>query len=58
MADGEAYEFGDFKLDAQERLLSRCGHTIAMAPKSFDVLRALVHRAGRLVTKRDLLDLV
>ena len=45
-------------LDAPERLLSREGHAIAIAPKTYDVLLALVRSAGRLVTKRELLDLV
>ncbi len=58
MAGGETYEFGDFKLDAPERLLSRDGRSIALAPKSYDLLLALVRSAGQLVTKRDLLDLV
>jgi DNA-binding winged helix-turn-helix (wHTH) protein len=58
MAGLEVCEFGEFKLDAPERLLSRAGHAIALAPKTYDVLLALVRRAGRLVTKRELLDLV
>ena len=58
MAGGAVYEFGDFRLDEPERLLSRGGHAIALAPKTVDVLRALVHSAGRLVTKQDLLELV
>jgi TolB-like protein/Tfp pilus assembly protein PilF len=58
MAGGAVYEFGDFRLDEPGRLLSRGGHAIALAPKTFDVLRALVHKAGRLISKQDLLDLV
>jgi DNA-binding winged helix-turn-helix (wHTH) protein len=37
---------------------AREGHAIALAPKTYDVLLALVHSAGRLVTKRELLDLI
>ena len=58
MTGGEVYEFGDFKLDAPERLLSKEGHAIALAPKSYDLLVALVRSAGRLATKRELLDSV
>ena len=58
MVGGEVCEFGEFKLDAPERLLSRESHAIALAPKAYDVLLALVRSAGRLVTKRELLDLV
>jgi TolB-like protein len=58
MASCEVYEFGDFRLDAPQRLLSREGHAIALAPKTYDVLLALVRSAGRLTAKRELLDLV
>jgi DNA-binding winged helix-turn-helix (wHTH) protein/tetratricopeptide (TPR) repeat protein len=58
MTSREVYEFGDFKLDAPERLLLKAGHAIALAPKTYDVLLALVRSAGRLATKRELLDLV
>src|SRR5262249_16685727 len=58
MTGRELYEFGGFKLDAPERVLSRDGHTIALAPKSYDLLISLVRSAGRLATKRELLDLV
>jgi DNA-binding winged helix-turn-helix (wHTH) protein/tetratricopeptide (TPR) repeat protein len=58
MPGGERYEFGEFTLDASERRLSKGGCTVPLEPKSHDVLVALLRRAGRLVTKRDLLDLV
>jgi DNA-binding response OmpR family regulator len=51
MAGWEVWEFGEFKLDAPERLLSREGHAIALAPKPYDVLLALMRSGGRLVTK-------
>src|SRR5215471_11770585 len=56
MAAREVYEFGDFQLNAPERLLSRNGHATPLAPKTCDVLLALLRQAGRLVTKRELLD--
>jgi DNA-binding winged helix-turn-helix (wHTH) protein/tetratricopeptide (TPR) repeat protein len=58
MAVREAYDFGDFTLDAGERLLSRNGESIALPPKAFDVLLALIRNAGRLASKRELLDSV
>jgi DNA-binding winged helix-turn-helix (wHTH) protein/tetratricopeptide (TPR) repeat protein len=58
MASPEIYEFDEYVLDAGERRLSKSGHVVAIAPKAHDVLVALVRRAGRLVTKRELLDLV
>ena len=54
----ERYEFGDLALDVLERRLSKTGGTIAIAPKAFDVLVHLVRHAGRLVTRRELLDQV
>ena len=52
------YEFGDFRLDVGERLLMRGRHRVCLPPKSFELLVALVARANRLVTKRELLDQV
>jgi len=62
MTDGR-FAFGSFTLDVPERRLSRRGagpslEEIALAPKAFDVLVCLVRHAGRLVTKRELLDTV
>jgi DNA-binding winged helix-turn-helix (wHTH) protein/tetratricopeptide (TPR) repeat protein len=59
MADNrEVYDFGPYTLDVQERRLSNAGQILPVAPKAHDVLVALVRRAGTLVTKRELLDLV
>lgn len=58
MPGGERYEFGEFTLDPSERRLSSGGQAIPLAPKAHDVLVTLLRRAGRLVTKRALLDLV
>jgi DNA-binding winged helix-turn-helix (wHTH) protein/Tfp pilus assembly protein PilF len=54
----ERYQFGGFTLDALERRLMRGDTPLPLAPKAFDLLLALVRRAGRLVTKQDLLDIV
>ena len=52
------YEFGPYALDVHERRLWNAGQVVALRPKAHDVLVALVRRAGTLVTKRELLDLV
>jgi non-specific serine/threonine protein kinase len=48
--------FGPFRLDPAERRLLRGELPLPLRPKSFDVLAFLAERAGRLVTKRELLD--
>ena len=58
MASGERYQFGSFAVDADERQLAKRDHCIPLQPKAFDLLLALVRHAGRLVTKRELLQLV
>src|SRR5262249_51597340 len=54
----EQYRFGSFTIDADERRLTKRDQGIPLPPKTFDVLLALVRHAGRLVTKRELLELV
>src|SRR4026209_2991185 len=54
----EVYEFGEYVLDVAERRLLKAGAAVPLAPKAQDVLVALVRRAGNLITKRELLDLV
>src|SRR6266508_2689063 len=51
------YEFGPFRLDAAERLLSRDGEAVPLSPKAFDLLLAMVERHGRLIEKDDLMRL-
>ena len=58
MDSRERYEFGEFALDVRERRLLRGGVPVALAPKAFDLLAAFVRHAGRLLTKRELLDIV
>lgn len=47
--------FGPFALDAQECRLTRDGQPISLSPRPFDLLVALVARAGRLVSREELL---
>src|SRR5882672_3887111 len=48
------FSFGPFRLDPDERRLLRAGEPVALTPKAFDTLVALVERAGRVVTKDEL----
>jgi len=52
------YEFGPYRLDAAERLLSRDGEAVQLPPKAFDLLLALVERHGRLLEKETLMRVV
>jgi DNA-binding winged helix-turn-helix (wHTH) protein/tetratricopeptide (TPR) repeat protein len=52
----EVYAFADWVFDAAERRLSHSGTQVALTPKAYALLLALIRRAGRLVTKRELLD--
>jgi non-specific serine/threonine protein kinase len=53
-APPERYRFGSFELQPDQRRLLKDGETIALRPRAFDLLAALVDRAGHLVTKDDL----
>jgi DNA-binding winged helix-turn-helix (wHTH) protein len=57
MATHEVYEFAGLTLDVGERRLLRGDVVVALAPKTYDLLVALVRHAGRLMTKQELLDL-
>ncbi|HEY3581310.1 MAG TPA: winged helix-turn-helix domain-containing protein, partial [Pyrinomonadaceae bacterium] len=49
------YEFGPYRLNPTQRLLTRDGELISLTPKAIDILTLLVMNAGRLVEKDDLL---
>jgi adenylate cyclase len=49
------YQFGPFHLDAAEHRLLRNGIEVPLQFKAFETLCILVERAGRLLTKEDLL---
>jgi predicted ATPase/DNA-binding winged helix-turn-helix (wHTH) protein len=53
-----AYRFGSFELQPDQCRLLMKGRPVALGPRAFDLLLALVERAGQLVTKNELLDLV
>jgi predicted ATPase/DNA-binding winged helix-turn-helix (wHTH) protein len=53
-----SFRFGGFELQPGERRLLANGQPAAVNPRAFDLLLALVERAGKLVSKNELLDLV
>lgn len=55
MTGCEVYGFGDYALEVAERRLSMGTTVVPLTPKMYDVLVALVRRAGHLVTKHELL---
>jgi eukaryotic-like serine/threonine-protein kinase len=50
------FEFDNFLLDSQQRLLLRDGQPVELTPKVFDVLFELVRSEGRVVEKKDLME--
>jgi hypothetical protein len=52
------YEFGDFQIDVKNHLLLRAGEGVALNPKTFDLLLALILKQGDVATKDELLKTV
>jgi len=52
------YEFGSFRLDVTERVLTRDGQPVALTLKAFDTLLLLVENNGHIVTKEQLLKTI
>ena len=51
-------EFDDIEIDLDAFEIRRAGQAVRVEPQVFEVIRALVTRAGELVTKEELLDSV
>jgi len=49
------YEFGPFRLDAEEKVLLRDGNAVPIPPKDLETLLVLVERSGHIVEKDELL---
>jgi DNA-binding winged helix-turn-helix (wHTH) protein len=47
--------FGPFRLDPQQRTISRAGAPLRLGSRAREILFTLVERAGETVTKRDLM---
>ncbi len=56
--NGNIYEFGPFRLDPAERLLTRDGVPVLLTPKAFQTLVVLIERSGHLVEKDELIQKV
>jgi len=52
------YRFGDFELDAAERVLKRDGEIVPLPLKPFEVLLVLVEKRGSVVSKEELMKRV
>lgn len=50
-----SYIFGPFRLNLDERTLTRNGQFLDLTPKEFDTLHVLVEAGGRLVAKEELI---
>lgn len=49
------FEFGSFRIDAEQRILFRGGEPLRLAPKTFDLLLALIENGNRVVGKEELM---
>ena len=49
------YEFDDFRIDADSRLLTKDGEQISLTPKVFDTLLYLVENSGKVIEKDELM---
>jgi predicted ATPase len=58
VAQATSFRFGSFVLDCARRQLLADGRLVVLKPRAFDLLEALVRRSDRLVSKRELLDIV
>ncbi len=54
--DRRLYEFGEFTLEPNERILLRAGEPVSLTPKAFDTLLVLVENRGHVLTKEELLQ--
>ena len=52
------YEFDNFRLDVDHRMLYRDGNEIPMFPKAVETLLALIERRGEIASKEELLEVV
>ena len=54
-ADRSMYQFGEFQLDRTAKILSKAGQRIDLTPKEFAVLDLFTRRAGRALTRDEIL---
>ena len=51
-------QFDDYEIDIEQRRLTEAGQPLRLGGRAFDILSALVSRAGEVVTKEELIQLV
>jgi DNA-binding winged helix-turn-helix (wHTH) protein/Tfp pilus assembly protein PilF len=51
-------QFGSFRLDATQLLLWKDGEVVPLAPKAAELLLALIEKAGRVISKDELMERV
>jgi DNA-binding winged helix-turn-helix (wHTH) protein/tetratricopeptide (TPR) repeat protein len=54
----ELYEFGPFRVDADNELLLRDDQPVTLTPKAFQILLVLVRRSGEIATKDEIMKSV
>lgn len=54
-AHGEVVTFGDVEVDAAARTVTKAGREVALTPRAFDLLLALVAHEGRVMSRQQLL---
>ena len=57
-AEKDVYEFADYRFDIGARKLTRSGDEIRLSPKEFGLLELFVKRAGRALTRDEILNRV
>lgn len=50
------YEFGEFRLDTKEKILTRGGKPVSLTPKVFEMLCVFVENHGRLIEKEEMMQ--
>jgi eukaryotic-like serine/threonine-protein kinase len=58
LQDQRIYEFGNFRLDCEYRIVRRDGEVLPLTPKTVETLVALIERAGEVVSKDSLMQRV
>jgi DNA-binding winged helix-turn-helix (wHTH) protein/tetratricopeptide (TPR) repeat protein len=52
------YEFGPYRLDSAQRVLTKGGEPISLTPKATEILLLLLRNAGQLIEKQELMKAV
>lgn len=58
MSPHQLFEFGTYRLDAALSRLERAGTTIPLPPKAFDLLRLLAENTDRVMSKKELMEVL